>query len=162
MRNASPRLPTVVNRNNDILFRLKAVQICLSCHCPPGFFSLGPCRLQIQAHIESFMRLSMTGWSPRRDSRWEFNEHVFLLRRLSMPTDQHKEECEKVGSQCQSWCVFLFFGGGGGKGIEWYLQSQLEMNSIIHAHFLYAFLFPSIKVRLWKKLQKAEMWAKRR
>lgn len=59
----------------------------------------------------------MTGWSPRRDSRWEFNEHVFLLRRLSKPTDQHKEECEKVGSQsqCQSWCVFFFFGGGGGQ-----------------------------------------------
>lgn len=60
------------------------------------------------------MRPSMTGWSPRRESRWEFNEHVFLLRCLSKPTDQHREECEKVGNrnQCQSWCIFSFFVGG--------------------------------------------------
>lgn len=51
---------TVENRNNEILFRLKALQLCLSCHCFPGFF-LSPHRLQIQTHIESFMHLSMTG-----------------------------------------------------------------------------------------------------
>lgn len=74
-----PNPLTVENRNNEILFRLKALQLCLSCHCLPGFF-LSPRRLQIQTHIESFMHLSMTGWSPRRDSCWEFNEHVFLRR----------------------------------------------------------------------------------
>lgn len=74
-----PNPLTVENRNNEILFRFKALQLCLSCHCLPGFF-LSPRRLQIQAHIESFMHLSMTGWSPRRDSCWEFNEHVFLRR----------------------------------------------------------------------------------
>lgn len=55
-----PNPRTVENRNNEILFRLKALQLCLSCHCLPGFF-LSPHRLQIQTHIESFMHLSMTG-----------------------------------------------------------------------------------------------------
>lgn len=55
-----PNPLTVENRNNEILFRVKALQLCLSCHCLPGFF-LSPRRLQIQTHIESFMHLSMTG-----------------------------------------------------------------------------------------------------
>lgn len=103
---------TVENRNNEILFRLKALQLCLSCHCLPGSF-LSPCRLQIQTHIESFMHLSMTGWSPRRDSCWEFNEHVFLWQ-LSNSTDYHNGECEKVSDSqefkvlCQFWIIILF------------------------------------------------------
>lgn len=55
-----PNPLTEENRNNEILFGLKALQLCLSCHCLSGFF-LSPCRLQIQTHIESFMHLSMTG-----------------------------------------------------------------------------------------------------
>lgn len=55
-----PNPLTVENRNNAILFRLKGLQLCLTCHCLSGFF-LSPHRLQIQTHIESFMHLSMTG-----------------------------------------------------------------------------------------------------
>lgn len=57
---AMPNPLTVENRNNEILFRVKALQLCLSCHCLPSFF-LSPRRLQIQTHIESFMHLSLTG-----------------------------------------------------------------------------------------------------
>lgn len=123
---------------------------------PQAFFSLGPCRLQIQAHMESFMRPSMKGWNPRRESRWEFNEHVFLLRCLSKPTDQHKGKCEKVIDRNQRQARRTFLGS---KRVERYLQSQVEMNWIIHAHFLYAFLFPLTTMRPQKKISQAEMWA---
>lgn len=63
------------NVNNGILFRLRALYLCLSCHCL-GLFLKPLRRLQIQTHwviIESVIDRVKPG-----ESCWELDAHVFL------------------------------------------------------------------------------------
>lgn len=62
---------------------------------PQAFFFLGPCRLQIQTHIESFMRPSM-GEAHVGSHAGNLMNMFSYLGVSQKPTGQHRGECEKV------------------------------------------------------------------
>lgn len=138
-------LPTVENRNNEILFRLKAVQIRLSCHCPPGLFFLGPRRLQIQTHIESFMRPSM-GEAHIRSHAGNLMNIFSYLGVSQKPTGQQRGECEKVSdSQAPVPVPVHIFRHGKDRAI-----SSVTTGHNFNYSCMLSVCFTFTKVRPWK------------